>query len=132
MQKVLIKQRIPEKLELKLVNEIRNYLCSKGEIKACLLHKLYKYLFNKGIILDNNKEMLIITLIRMFEQGEIEIIIPRPYTLLWKKRKFNKLKFLQSGYYYFRAYREWPEKIAPPLNYLFDSRKFNLNDEKKN
>lgn len=127
MEKILIKHKSLKKKNISLNKEIINYLCSKGEIKACLLHKLCNHLERNGLIFEQNKEIFLNAIIQMLKKGEIEIIIPRPYTLLWQKKKITNLKYLHSDYYYYRSYQEWPERITPALSYLFDSRKSKFN-----
>ncbi|MFX1238459.1 MAG: hypothetical protein ACFFAS_08020 [Promethearchaeota archaeon] len=109
--------------------EIIGYLKSKGEIKACLLHKLFNHFCSARSKHHIDRKKLIASLISMLKNRTIEIILPKPFDVIWKAKKLANLTYLNDGIYYIRSNQDWCEEKNPFYPYWFDSRKINFKSQ---
>jgi len=110
--------------------EIITYIESKGRIKATLLHKLENQFCKSGMKVS--RDFLISHLFSMLKERIIEIIIPEPLKVKWKKKEFKNLEFLKDGFYYERLFLNLRNKSLRPFklnDYYFDSRFLNFQDK---
>lgn len=123
---------LTDKIELEAY--IIEYLISKGKIRACLFHKLLKRFCSANSSLKVRKRELISTLILMLKARKIEIIIAEPFDVDWELTHVNDFNFLKKGEYLTRTFRKWTESdvgVIPRMDYLFDSRRIDFENDAK-
>jgi hypothetical protein len=115
----------------KIAKDIISYLNSKGKIKAALLSKLIKqfcfneFKDNKGL----SEDQLVKTIMGMFQEEIIDIIIPEPFSIRWEKKRLKDLEYFPNGVYYVRNFQD--EMGSLNNGDYFDSRYLHFNDKKQ-
>ena len=105
--------------------KILNYIKSKGRLRAVLYFKLEQKFCSRDSKIRVRKSQLISSLFSMMKEGTIEIVIPEPFDIEWRKQELNNLKYIKDGVHIKRVYsnlKGLPSNSFNPNSYLVDSR----------